>query len=219
MRHQAARAIAFGGITKSMIPQIFEKLKDNSLRSDAALALLIGADQDTAMRAIASYNDAPAEAMEELKVIYNRTFGYWSDKNYDNGDVARWIENAEACRHVKVHDALQDWPKLILSRGIQGIDFDNGPHSITRVQLRLRLLGDARGANPIKRTSAIEILKFLKERGILMTLKGEAGPAQELAKKAFFEVMNPKLTGEKLPDAPSAQGGGAVIPGGNPMPH
>ncbi len=221
VRHQAARAIAFGGITKAMIPQIFDKLKDSNLRSDAALALLIGGDPSTAMRAIASFNDAPAEAMEELKVIYNQTFGYWSDKNYENGDVARWVANAEACRHVKVHDALQDWPKLILSRGIgiQGIDFDNGPHSITRVQFRMRLLADARGSNESKRASAIEILKFVKERGILMTLKGEPGPAQEQAKKAFFEVMNPKLTGEKLPDAPSAQGGGAVVPGGNAMPH
>ena len=48
-----------------MIPVIFEKLKDNSLRSDAALALLIGADTDTVMRMIATYNDvdliAPVE--------------------------------------------------------------------------------------------------------------------------------------------------------------
>ena len=216
VRHQAARAIGFGGITTAMVPQIFEKLKDASLRSDAALALLIGGDKDTAMRAVATYNDAPAEAMEELKVIYNQTFGYWSDKNYENGDVARWIQNAEACRHVKVHDSLQDWPKQILSRGIQGIDFDNGPHSITRVQFRMRLLADARGADESKRNSAIEILTFMRERGILMTLKGEPGPAQEPARKAFFEVMNPKLTGEKLPDAPSAQGGAS---GGKILPH
>ena len=41
----------------------------------------------------------PAASMEELKVVYNQTFGYWSDKNYENGDVARWIDNAErGCR-------------------------------------------------------------------------------------------------------------------------
>ncbi len=211
VRHQVARAIGFGGVTRNMIPQIFEKLKDPSLRSDAALALLLGGDGDTAMRAIASYNDVTPEAMEELKVIYNQTFGYWSDKNYENGDVARWIENTEACRHVKVHDALQDWPKMVLSRGIQGIDFDNGPHSVTRVQLRVRLYMDAKGANEIKRNNAIGILKFLKEKGVLMALKNETGAWQEAAKKAFFEVMNPKLTTEKLPDQPSAQGGGGKV--------
>ena len=215
VRHQAARAIAFGGITRAMVPQIFEKLKDANLRSDAALALLIGADSETAMRALASYNDAPQEAMEELKVIYNQTFGYWSDKNYENGDVARWIDNAQAAGHVKVHDGLQDWPKMILSRAIQGIEFDNGPHSLTRVQFRYRLLQDARGSNEVKRTSAIEVLKFMKEKGVLMALRNEPGPVAELARQAFFEIMNPKLSAERVPDAPKAENAGA--PGG--MPH
>ena len=214
VRHQAARAIGFGGITKAMVPTIFEKLKSADLRSDAALALLIGGDSDTAMRALATYNDAPPEAMEELKVIYNQTFGYWSDKNYENGDVARWIENAQACGHVKVHDALQDWPKMILSRAIQGIEFDNGPHSITRVQFRYRLIQDARGNNDVKRQSAIAILKFMKEKGVLMALRTEQGPVAELARQAFFEVMNPKLSAEALPEAPkdSASAGGKAVP-------
>ena len=154
------------------------------------------------MRTLATYNDAKPEAMEELKVIYNQTFGYWSDKNYENGDVSRWIENAQACGHVKVHDGLQDWPKLILSRAIQGIEFDNGPHSITRVQFRSRLIADAKGSNDVKRQSAIGILKFMKEKGVLMALRQEPGQLGELARQAFFEVMNPKLSGERLPDAP-----------------
>ena len=121
VRHQASRAIGFGGLTKDIAAQLSDKMKDVNLKSDAALALLIGGDTDDASRAIANYGDSPPEAMEELKVVYNQTFGYWSDKNYENGDVARWIANAEACRHVKVHDALQDWPDLVLSRAIQGI--------------------------------------------------------------------------------------------------
>jgi HEAT repeat protein len=208
VRHQAARAIGFGGLTKDTIAQLQEKAKDVNFKADATLALLIGADADTASRAlVASYEDSPPEAMEELKVIYNQTFGYWSDKNYENGDVARWIANAEACRHVKVHGALQDWPDLVLSRAIQGIEFDNGPHSMTRVQFRMRLLADAKGGNEQKRASAIEILKFMKEKGVLMALKAEPPPLGPMARQAFFEVMNPKLTIDKLPDAPAAQGG------------
>jgi hypothetical protein len=214
VRHQAARAIGFGGLTKSMVPQLFDKLTDPNLRNDAMLAMLIGADNDTVARAMATYNDVPVETSEELKVIYNQTFGYWSDKNYENGDVARWIDNAAACRHVRVHDALQDWPKMILSRGIQGIEFDNGPHSITRVQFRLRLIADARGQNEVKRNSAIAILKFMNEKGVLMALKSDPGPAQELARRAFFEIMNPKLSAEHLPEAPNAKAGA----GGNVLP-
>jgi HEAT repeat protein len=204
VRHQAARAIGFGGLTQKMVPQIFDKLKDNELRTDAALALLIGADSDTASRAIASYEDAQPEAMEELKVTYNQTFGYWSDKNYDNGDVSRWVENALGVAHVRVHDSLQDWPKMILSRALQGIEFDNGPHSITRVQFRVRLMQDAKGQNDLKRQAAIEILKFMKEKGVLMALRYEPGQTGVLAKAAFFDVMNPKIAVEKIPEATKA---------------
>ena len=81
-----------------------------------------------------------------------------------------------AGRYERVHDALQEWPKLLLSRALQEIEFDNGPHSMTRVQFRMRLIADAKGANEQKRASAIEVLKFMKEKGVLMALKQEPAP-------------------------------------------
>jgi HEAT repeat protein len=217
VRHQAARAIGFGGITRNMVPQIYAKLSDVNLRADAALALLIGADADTAARAIASYNDARPEELEELKDIYNRTFGYWSDRNYENGDVARWIENAQAVSRVRVRDNLQDWAKMLLSRALQGIEYDNGPHSITRVQFRVRLLNDAKNGNDVKRAEAISILKFMKEKGVLMALKSEPAPLGEMARRAFFEVMNPKIVVDTLPEAlPQAGGAAPGVPGNLP---
>jgi len=210
---QAARAIGFGGVDASIVPKLMDMVKDPAVRSYAMLALLIGADPDTASRALAQYNGSAPEAMEDLKMLYDRSFGYWSDKNYEGGDVARWIANAEACRYVKVNDAFQDWPRMILERGIAGIDFDNGPHSITRVQFRVRLMRDAKGTDPKKQKDAIEILKFMKERGVLMSLRGEPAPLGELARKAFFEVMNPKLSDQKIPEAAKTSGqGGNVVP-------
>ena len=207
LRHQAARAIGMGGITPAMVPQIFEKLSDTSLKADATLALILGADADTAARAIATYNDpsSPVEAIEELKDVYNKTFGYWSDRNYENGDIARWVQNAEAIAHVKVHDQYQDWPRLILGRNlVESIEIDNGPHSMTRVQLRARLMADAKGNNDVKRAEAIRILKFTKEKGVLMALRYEPAPLGEMARQAFFEVMNPKASAESVPEAPKA---------------
>jgi HEAT repeat protein len=208
LRHQVARAIGMGGITPAMVPQIFAKLSDTSLKADATLALILGADADTASRAIATYNDpnTPAEAIEELKDVYNKTFGYWSDRNYDTGDIARWVQNAEAIAHVKVHDQLQDWPRLILGRNlVESIEIDNGPHSMTRVQLRARLMQDAKGDNAVKRDEAIRILKFTKEKGVLMALRYDPGPVGPMARQAFFEVMNPKASGEAVPESPKAQ--------------
>jgi HEAT repeat protein len=208
VRHQMARAIGMGGITKDMVPQIFAKLSDVSLKADSAIALILGADADTAARAIATYNDPAmaAEAIEELKDVYNKTFGYWSDHNYDAGDIARWVENAEAIAHVKVHDQLQDWPRIILGRNlVESVEIDNGPHSMTRVQLRYKLIADAAGKSEVKRAEAIRILKFTKEKGVLMALRNEAGPLGEMARQAFFEVMNPKATAESVPESPKAQ--------------
>lgn len=204
VRHQAARAIGFGGVAPEIADALFAKLKDESTRGDAALALLVGGNVDQAQRAIASYNDAPPEAAEELKTIYNQSFGYWSDKNYEKGDVARWIRNAEACTRVKVGGVMQDWPKAILSRAIQGIEFDNGPHSMTRVQFRMRLYADAKQGDDTKRGEAIQILKFMKEKGVLMALRAEPGGLGELARAAFFEIMNPKVVDDRIPDAPKA---------------
>jgi hypothetical protein len=215
VRHQVARAIGMGGITANMVPQIFSKLTDVSMKADAALALILGADADTAARAIATYNDPgqPAEAIEELKDIFNKTFGYWSDKNYDNGDIARWVENAQAIAHVKVHDALQDWPRLILGRNLVESEFDNGPHSMTHVVLRSKLLADAKGSNEVKRNNAIAILKFTKEKGVLMALRNEPAPLGDLARQAFFEVMYPKATAEAVPASPKAENAGGPPPG------
>jgi hypothetical protein len=72
------------------------------------------------------------------------------------------------------------------------------------VQFRYRLMQDAKGSNDVKRTAAIEILKFMKEKGVLMALRQEPGVTGELAKQAFFDVMNPKLGSEHIPDAVKA---------------
>jgi HEAT repeat protein len=221
VRHQAARAIGMGGLSKDVVPQIIPKLSDINTRADAALALMVGGDTDAAARAIASYNDkdVPAEAIEELKDVYNKTFGYWSDRNYENGDIARWVTNDEAIEHVKVHDVLQNWPRLIVGRNlVEGVEIDNGPHSMDRVQLRWRLIADAKGNNDVKRSEAIHILKFIKEKGVLMALRYEQGPVAEMARQAFFEVMNPKaVSDQSVPESPKAQakdsnqGGGANV--------
>ena len=201
---QAARAVGIGGMSPATAQALMGKLADQSTKTNAVVALMLGADTDTVKRAIATYNEGGPETMEELKMVYNGSFGYWSDVNYSHGDVARWVANAEAISRVKVNDALQDWPKQLLSRAMQG-DFDNGPRSMTRVQLRVKLYRDAKSGDPKKQAESLSILKFMKEKGVLMALRSEDGAWKEPARQAFFEVMNPKMFSDSLPDAPAAK--------------
>ena len=43
-----------------------------------------------------------------------------------------------------------------------------------------------------------------------MALRGEMGPVGAMARQAFFEVMNPKLTADALPEAVKTGGGGTA---------
>jgi hypothetical protein len=76
-------------------------------------------------------------------------------------------------------------------------------------------MADAMGQNDQKRTDAVAILKFMKEKGVLMALRNEQGALGEMARQAFFEVMNPKISEEKIPDAVKSadpQAGGNIVP-------
>ena len=207
-RHQAARALGKSGLSKAIAEKLFAKVKDTDARADAALAILLGADSDLAVRTIGTFNDANPEALGELKDVYNRTFSYWSDRNFESGDVARWVRNANAIARVKVHGNFQDWAGAIVSRNlVEATIIDNGPHSLTRTQLRVRLVRDAKGTDVVKRDAAVMMLKFTKERGALMALRHEPGALGEIAKRAFFEVLNPKAISDSMPDAPRGRDG------------
>ena len=215
VRHQVARAIGFGGFDDKVAAQLAKKMDDVELRNDAALALILGGTTDMATKAVAMYGDYPKEALDELKDIYYRSFGYWSDDDFAKGRLYRWVETAEAIARVRVKDTAQDWTRLRLQAQFDNLEFDNGPHSMTRVVLRYRILQDAKKGDSAKKRSAIQTLKFMKEQGSLMALRDEPGETGVLANKAFFEFMNPKLVaGEVIPAGkePSASGAN-VIPG------
>jgi HEAT repeat protein len=214
VRHQAARAIGFGGFDEKVQAQLFKKLDDVDARNDAALALVLGAPTDIAARAVAMYADYPKEALDELKDIYYRSFGYWSDEDFSRGRLYKWVATAEALARIRVRDQLQDWTRLRLQAQFDNLEFDNGPHSMTRVVLRYRVLQDAKTGDSEHKKGAVMTLKFMKEQGSLMALRNEPGETGELAKRAFFEFMNPKLvTDEKIPEAKAPSAGGANVAG------
>jgi HEAT repeat protein len=202
-RHQVARAIARGGFDKDIEAKLFEMLKDEALMNDAALVLILGGAPDVAARAVATYGDKGKEAIRDLADLWYRSFGYWSYEDLEGGLIFKWVDNATAMSRIVIHQAPQEWAKAMLMRQFDNLDFDNGPHSFTRVVLRSRLWEMARGDDKAKRDGAIRTLKFMGEQGVLLALRDEQGEVGEIARAAYFELMNPKVleTGVvKMPD-------------------
>ncbi|WP_438040997.1 HEAT repeat domain-containing protein [Sorangium sp. So ce128] len=213
VRMAIARAIGIGGFDEAVQGQLFEKLKDVEVRNAAALALILGGTSDTAARTVAMYADFDKSALDDLKDHYYRAFGYWSDEDFKRGNLYRYVANAEAITRVKVADAPQEWARQRLQAQFDNLKYDNGPHSETRVVLRYRLFQEAKSGDGAKKKGAIETLKFMKEKGVLMALRHEQGETGALAKRAFHELMNPKATvAEDLSKFAPPKAGGADTP-------
>ncbi len=191
VRHAVARAIGKAGIEPSVEAQLFEKLKDEKLVNDAALALMLGGSPEVAARALAGLANQPKEVIDELQELWHGSFGYWSNRDLDEGHIFRYVENAEAASRIEFANIPQGWVAEQLRRQFGNLQFDNGPHSFTRLVLRHRLLGMAIGADPGVRAGAINTLRFMKEQGALLALRDEQGEVGKLAQDAYHRLLNP----------------------------
>ncbi len=200
-RHQVARAIAKGGFDQALEAQLFQMMNDDALVNDAALALMLGGSSETAARAVAQYAGKPKAALDELGDLWYRSFGYWSTEDLESGLIFKYVDNADAISKLSIRQTQQEWARVMLMSQFDNLAFDNGPHSFTRVVLRTRLWQMAKGDDDAKRAGAIRALKFMKEQGVLLSLREESGPVGELARAAYFELMNPKVVLDvKIPE-------------------
>ena len=169
--------------------------------NDAALALMLGGSPETASRAVALYANKPKAALDELGDLWYRSFGYWSTEDLESGLLFKFVDNAEAISKLSIRQTQQEWARVKLMEQFDNLTFDNGPHSFTRVVLRHRLWQMAKGDDAAKRAGAVRTLKFMQEQGVLLALRDESGPAGELARAAYFELMNPKVVLDVKPTA------------------
>ena len=210
VRAAISRAIGIGGFDEAVQQKLYAKMADVEVRNNAALALILGGSTETAARTVAMYADYDKSAIDDLKDHYYRAFGYWSDEDLKRGNLYRYVANAEAISRIKVNEVPQEWARQRLQAQFDNLQFDNGPHSETRVVLRYRLYQAAKAGESAQKKGAIQTLRFMKEQGVLMALRQEQGETGELAKRAFHELMNPKaVAAEDLSGlAPDKKGGG-----------
>jgi hypothetical protein len=196
VRHQLARAIAKGGFDAAVQTRLFEMMANDAFMVDAALALVLGGSPETAARAVAFFAGKPKVALEELQALWFNSFGYWSVDDLERGVIFRVVDNALAIERVTLEGQSRTWARELLSKQFANTDFDNGPHSFTRVVLRYRLWQMAKGTDERLRGAAIRTLMLMNEEGVLFTLGREKGTAGELASRALFELRNP-VPGER----------------------
>lgn len=192
-RNNVARAIAKAGVDADTEAKLFELAKDEALMNDAVLAIVLGGNPDSAARAVAFYADKSKAALEELHDLWFKSFGFWSTDDLEQGRLFRYVDNATAISRVEINATPQEWAPQLLQRQFENLEFDNGPHSFTRVVLRNRLAQMAAGQDADKAAGAIRTLKFMKELGVLLALRDGGSPQKALAEQAAFEIINPKV--------------------------
>lgn len=194
-RTNLARAIAKAGIDPATQDKLLELTKDPALMNDAVLALALGGTPDAAARAIATYADKDKVAVEQLKDMWYKSFGFWSTDDLEKGVLFRYVDNAEAISRVVINATPQLWATEKLTAQFENLIYDNGPHSFTRVELRTRLYKMGLGSDAEQAAGAVRTLQFMKEKGALMALREAPGEVAKLAQEAVFELNNPKLLG------------------------
>ncbi len=204
-RTNLARAIAKAGIDQATQDKLFELTKDPALMNDAVLALALGGTPDAAARAIALYADKDKVAVEGLKDMWYKSFGFWSTADLDEGVLFRYVDNAEAISRVIINATPQVWASDKLTQQFENLIFDNGPHSFTRVELRNRLYEMAQGQDTDKAAGAVRTLAFMKELGTLMALRDSDSPVAKLADQAVFEIENPNFAAAVKAATPAAK--------------
>jgi HEAT repeat protein len=192
-RTNLARAIAKAGIDPASQDKLFELTSDPTLMNDAILALALGGTPDAAARAVASFAGRDKVAIEAIKDMWYRSFGYWSTADLHEGSLFRYVDNAVAISRVLVDATPQTWASEKLTDQFKFLTYDNGPHSFTRVVLTNELYRMAMGKDQAKAAGAVRTLKFMKEKGTLMAVRDSESIVKKLAEEAVFEINNPNM--------------------------
>ncbi len=178
LRQAIARAIGKSQLDAASEKKLTALLKDPQLRSDAALALMLGGSANAAAAGAAA-----ADALQGLGEAWFNSHDQLTEASLSDGSLLRHIRNADAVQ--------AGWAAPLLGQRLQSILYDAGPHSLTRAVLNGRLLAIARGADTESARLAVRAFALLEERGMLLSLSRAEGPAAAAARSERARLVAP----------------------------
>jgi hypothetical protein len=180
-RLAAARAVALAGIDAVAEQRLTKWLSDRSLGVPAALALLLGGTADAARRAIESLSD---DELTALSGSYLPESSFVSEGDIEAGRLERWVENAALVATLERGGKAQTWARARLEQVLGAVQYDQGPHSLTRTVMRQRLLEAAYRGSLDSRKRVVAVLELMRERGVLLRIAAEGDELAPFAAEA-----------------------------------
>jgi HEAT repeat protein len=193
LRRGVASALGRNALDAATAAQLARLQSDPQMGEPATLALMLGGSAKTASAALASYQRVPGASLDSLFDAWSRSFGFWSRDDVPNGTLFRYVENAQAMASLKLGNQREQKPLQLLGLQLADVEYDNGPHSVTRPVLRHQLLQAAVGADERRAQRAIQALTLLREVGPLQQLARTPGPRATAARLAHRQAINPTL--------------------------
>jgi len=182
-----ARALGRAGVPShgAAATMLREMLAVPDLQGPATLAIMLGGGPDDTVAVLQQFPKSVDDvATAELADAYYRSFGYVSTRDLSSGALSRWVANARAAA-----GAGHGWVMERLRGQFANLEYDNGPHSLTRPVLRFELMRAARSGALSQRRKAIEVLGVLMEQGALMALARDEDEHAGVAREALEELM------------------------------
>ncbi len=162
----AAKALGKLGFDDVLERELLSRVSERRGPVAASLALLLAAKTTSLKTALPLLEDS---ARVELRRVWGQSFETVFEADLNSGYLFRLMEMAEALAEFEVAGEKQSWVKLELSRQLGQLEYEQGPHTLTRVAARYRLLAMAKEAAPQARSAALA-LRYFGEEGGLMAL-------------------------------------------------
>lgn len=190
IREAAARAIGRNRLDAATEAKLLALLNSPDIKTQAALALVLGGSAKTATSVIQSYAAKQTPPLADLTTAFAKaTSMVVSTDDIPNGTLFRYVENAETIASVAVDKRPQDWAWKHLGKMLEGLVFDNGPHSATRVVLNDQLRRVVRGADSRQAALALSTLALLNETGHLLDISRGRGAIADAARKRYRAML------------------------------